>query len=55
VVLATTEAGYNKDALKDVPLDVFLSLCTLYLHVCQVRVTVGHSGLCCVCVTSFER
>ena len=27
----------------------------MYLHACQVRVTVGHSGLCCVCVTSFER
>ena len=22
---------------------------------CQARVTVGDSGLCCVCVTSFER
>ena len=31
------------------------SLCTLYLHVCQVRVAVGDSGLCCACVTSFER
>ena len=32
------------------------SVCTLYLHVCQVRVTVGDSGLCfCTCVTSFER
>ena len=30
-------------------------LCTLYLLVCQVRVTVLDSGLCCyVCVTSFE-
>ena len=29
---------------------------TLYLLACQVRVTVGDSGLCCcVCVTSFER
>ena len=25
-----------------------------YLHACQVRVTVGISGLRCVCVTSFE-
>ena len=24
------------------------SLCTLHLHACQVRVTVGDSGLCCV-------
>ena len=32
------------------------SLCTFYLHACQVRVTVGESGLCCfTCVTSFER
>ena len=30
--------------------------CTLYLHVCQVRVTLGASGLrCCTCVTCFER
>ena len=30
------------------------SLCTLYLHACQVRVTVGDSGLCCcTCVTYF--
>ena len=32
------------------------SLCTLYLHACQVRVTVGDSGLCCcTCVMSIER
>ena len=31
------------------------SLCPLYLLACQVRVTAGNSGLCCVCVTSFER
>ena len=32
------------------------SLCTLRLHACQVRVTVGDSGLCCcTCVTYFER
>ena len=31
------------------------SLCTLYLHACQVRVTVGDSGLCCCTyVTYFE-
>ena len=31
------------------------SLCTLYLHACQVRVTVGNSCLCCcACVTYFE-
>ena len=32
------------------------SLCTLHLHSCQLRVTVGDSGLCCcTCVTYFER
>ena len=32
------------------------SLCTLYLLACQVRVTVGDSGLCCcTCDTYFER
>ena len=31
------------------------SLCTLYLLACQVRVTLGDSGLCCVCVASAER
>ena len=30
------------------------SSCTLYLLACQVQVTVGNSGLCCVCVTSLE-
>ena len=38
---------------EDVPL---VDLCTLYLHTCQVRITVGDSGLCCsVCVTSLGR
>ena len=31
------------------------SVSTLYLLACQVRVTVGDSGLCCVCATFFER
>ena len=31
-------------------------LCTLYLHACQVKCTVGDSDLCCcTCVTYFER
>ena len=31
------------------------NLCTLYLLACQVKVTVGDSGLCCcVWLTSFE-
>ena len=30
-------------------------VCTLYLHACQVRVTVGDLGLCCcTCVTYFK-
>ena len=38
---------------EDVPL---VDLCTFYLHACQVRITVGDSGLCCsICVTSFGR
>ena len=33
-----------------------LKLCTLYLHACQVRVTVDDSGLCrFTCVMYFER
>ena len=32
------------------------SLCTLYLHACQARVTIGDSGLCCcISVTYFKR
>ena len=31
------------------------SWCTLYLHACQMRVTLGDSGLCCcTCVTYFK-
>ena len=38
------------------PSYVWRSWCTLHLLACQVRVTVGDSGLCCcVCVTSCER
>ena len=29
------------------------SLCTLYLHACQVRVTVGDSGLCCCTLVTY--
>ena len=32
-----------------------VKLCTLYLLTCQLRSTVGGSGLCCcACVTSFK-
>ena len=44
---------YKVQKLHPTPL---VSLCTLYLHTCQVKVTVGDSGLCCcTCVTYFER
>ena len=33
---------------------IWLHLHILYLLACQVRVTVGDSGLCCVCVASFD-
>ena len=32
---------------EDVPLVEFMYLVKLYLHACEVRVTVGDSGLCC--------
>ena len=32
------------------------SLCTLYLHACQLRVAVGDSGLCCcACIACFKQ
>ena len=34
-------------SLKKMRMYLFRSLCTSYLHACQVRVTVGDSGLCC--------
>ena len=41
----------------DVPprMDLWWSLCTLYLHAFQVKVTVGDSDLCCPCVAYFKR
>ena len=33
----------------------FVELCTWHLLACQVRVTAGDSGLCCVHATSVER
>ena len=35
-------------------MSLWWSLCTLSLHACQVRVTEGDLGLCCVCLTSFK-
>ena len=49
--------GGGDDDVHDVYQKVYLwwSLCTLYLHACQVQVTLGDSGLCCCnCMTSFE-
>ena len=35
---------------------ILVELCTLYLHACTVRVTVGDAALCCcTCFTYFER
>ena len=49
---AATFASSAKAIATDADLRMCLwwSLCTLYLHACQVRVTVGHSGLCCLLV-----
>ena len=39
---------------EDVPVVEFMYLVKLYLLTCQMRVTVGDSGLCCTCVTYFK-
>ena len=51
------QGGLNVDVAvnKKMRMYTWWSLCTLYLHACQVRVTVCNSGLCyCTCVTYFE-
>ena len=52
--LKQSEAQSNR--VESIHKDVRLvELCTLYLHTCQVRVTVGDSGLCCcTCVAYSE-
>ena len=47
----------NINCIRGTSMYIWWSLCTLlYLHACQVRVTVGDSGLCCcTCVTYFQR
>ena len=52
--LKQSEAHSNR--VESIHKDVHLvELCTLYLHKCQVRVTVGDSGLCCcTCVAYSE-
>ena len=40
---------YNSDSYI-LRMYLWWSLCTLYLHACEVRVTVGDSGLCCCIV-----
>ena len=49
-------AGCNsKQSKHKLRMYLWWSLCTLYLLACQVRATVGDSGLCCcVSLTSFE-
>ena len=54
--VSTAWLSWHVHNLPLVPLYLWWSLCTLYLHACQVRVTVGDSGLCCcACVTTFKR
>ena len=51
------QGGLNVDVAvnKKMRMYTWWSLCTLYLHACQVRLTVCNSGLCyCTCVTYFE-
>ena len=49
-----TQHKYNDKDLRHLQrMYLWWSLCTLYLHACQVRVTAGDSGLCC-CVMYFE-
>ena len=45
----------KKKKKKKLRLYLWWNLCTLYLHACQVRVTVGDSGLHCTCGAYFER
>ena len=47
-----TQRWFKKNHLR---MYLWWILHAVYLHACQVRVTIGDSGLCCVCVTSFER
>ena len=49
-VSSTRDASSNISNLR---MHLWWSLCTLYLFACQVRVTVGDSGLCC-CVYVFQ-
>ena len=42
---------YLLDLFEDIPLVKLMYLVFTRMH---MRVTVGNSGLCCVCVTSFE-
>ena len=46
---------WNPTTLSNLRMDIWCSLCSLYLLAWQVRVTVGDSGLCCVQLISFER
>ena len=55
IAAAAAPPIWNVHSKKKKRMYLWWGLCTLYLHACQVRVTVGDSGLhCCTCVTTLE-
>ena len=54
-LISARNTSFSRKSSKELRMYLWRSLCTWYLHACQVRVTVGYSGLCCTCLTSFER
>ena len=55
MVTFTWHARKYREHIRYYRMYLWWSLRTLHLPACQVRVTIGNSGLCCrVCVTSFE-
>ena len=53
--MLNTLAAYNISLTRSLNISP-TCLSTLYLHACQVRVTLGDASLCCfICVTYFER
>ena len=46
--LNTQKVQKNVDFNRTTRMYLGWNLCTLYLHACQVRVTVGDLGLCCL-------
>ena len=54
--VACRELGFKVMGAEGIMMYLWWSLRNLYLHACQVRVTVGDSDLCCfTCVTYFDR